>query len=107
MGRARRLEVLWAEPEDLLGTGVVVAEGGRDTRVLDDPMDLIRCQNYLAEPTVTNSTHKQDKRHCKRSVRRDGEKIVMREKEGVGSFFSSQISRLLLVDKYSILIIRT
>ena len=68
-------------------------------------MDLIRCQNYLAEPTVTNSTHEQDKRHCKRSVGRDGEKIVMREKEGVGSFFSSQISRLLLVDKYRILTI--
>ena len=49
--------MLWAEPEDLLGTGVAVAEGGRDTRVLDDPMDLIRCQNYLAEHTVTNSTH--------------------------------------------------
>ena len=57
MGRARRLEVLWAEPEDLLETGVAVAEGGRDTRVLGDPMDLIRCQNYLAEPTVANSTH--------------------------------------------------
>ena len=98
--------MLWAEPEDLLGTGVAVAEGGRDTRVLDDPMDLIRCQNYLAEPTVTNSTHKQDKRHCERSVRQDGETIVMREKkEGVGSFFSSQISRLLLVDKYRILTI--
>jgi hypothetical protein len=96
--------VLWAEPEDLLETGVAVAEGGRDTRVLGDPMDLIRCQNYLAEPTVANSTQ-QDKRHCKRSVRRDGEKIVMREKEGVGSFFSSQISRLLLVDKYRILTI--
>ena len=51
--------MLWAEPEDLLETGVAVAEGGRDTRVLGDPMDLIRCQNYLAEPTVTNST--QDK----------------------------------------------
>jgi hypothetical protein len=97
--------VLWAEPEDLLETGVAVAEGGRDTRVLGDPMDLIRCQNYLAEPTVTNSTHKQDKRHCKRSVRQDGETIVMREKKGVGSFFSSQISRLLLVDKYRILTI--
>ena len=37
-------------------TAVAVAEGGRDTRVLGDPMDLIRCQNYLAEPTVANST---------------------------------------------------
>ena len=92
--------MLWAEPEDLLETEVAVAEGGRDTRVLGDPMDLIliRCQNYLAEPTVANSTQ-QDKRHCKRSVRQGGEKIVMREKKGVGSFFSSQISRLLLVDK--------
>ena len=41
----------------MLETEVAVAEGGRDTRVLGDPMDLIRCQNYLAEPTVTNSTH--------------------------------------------------
>jgi hypothetical protein len=60
LGRARRLELLWAEPEDLLETEVAVAEGGRDTRVLGDPMDLIRCQNYLAEPTVakqyTNKT---------------------------------------------------
>ncbi len=56
MGRARRLELLWAEPEDLLETEVAVAEGGRGTRVLGDPMDLIRCQNYLAEPTVANST---------------------------------------------------
>ena len=56
LGRARRLELLWAEPEDLLETEVAVAEGGRDPRVLGDPMDLIRCQNYLAEPTVANST---------------------------------------------------
>jgi hypothetical protein len=53
LDRARRLEVFWTEPEDLLETEVAVAEGGRDTRVLGDPMDLIRCQNYLAEPTVT------------------------------------------------------
>ena len=78
--------MLWAEPEDLLGTGVAVAEGGRDTRVLGDPMDLIRCQNYLALPTVTNSTHKQDKRHCKRSVRQDGETIVIREKKELDPF---------------------
>ena len=96
--------MLWAEPEDLLETGVAVAEKGRDTRVLGDPMYLIGCQNYLAEPTVANSTQ-QDKRHCKRSVRQDGETIVMREKKEVGSFFSSQISRLLLVDKYRILTI--
>jgi hypothetical protein len=44
--------VLWAEPEDLLETEVAVAEGDRDMRVLGDPMDLIRCQNYLAERTV-------------------------------------------------------
>ena len=49
--------MLWAKPEDLLETEVTVAEGGRDTRVLGDPMDLIRCRNYLAEPTVTNGTH--------------------------------------------------
>ncbi len=48
--------MLWTEPEDLLETGVAVAEGDRDTRVLGDPMDLIRYQNYLALPTVTNST---------------------------------------------------
>ncbi len=46
--------MLWAEPEDLLETEVAVAEGGRDTHVLvlGNPMDLIRCQNYLVEPTV-------------------------------------------------------
>ncbi len=76
MGRARRLEVLWAEPEDLLETEVAVAEGGRDTRVLGDPMDLIRCQNYLAEPTVTTQYTQQDKWHCKRSVRQDGETML-------------------------------
>ena len=77
--------MLWAEPEDLLGTGVAAAEGGRDTRVLGDPMDLIRCQNYLALPTVTNSTQ-QDKRHCKKSVRQDGETIVIREKKELDPF---------------------
>ena len=41
----------------MLETETAVAEGGRDTRVLGDPMDLIRCQNYLALPTVANSTH--------------------------------------------------
>ena len=41
----------------MLETEVAVAEGGRDTRVLGDSMVLIRCQNYLAEPTVANSTH--------------------------------------------------
>ena len=46
----------------------------------------ILCQNYLAEPTVTNSTHKQDKRHCKRSVRQDGETIVIREKKELDPF---------------------
>ena len=53
---SERLELLWAEPRDLFGTAAAAAEGGRDTRVLGDPMDLIRCQNYLAEPTVANST---------------------------------------------------
>ena len=75
--------MLWAEPEDLLETEVAVAEGGRDTRVLGDPM--VRCQNYLAEPTVANSTQ-QDKRHCKRSVRQDGETIVIREKKELDPF---------------------
>ncbi len=50
---------------------------GRDTRVLGDPMDLIRCQNYLALPTVTNS---------KRSVRQDGETKVIREKKELDPF---------------------
>jgi hypothetical protein len=86
LGRARRLEVLWAEPEDLLETEVAVAEGGRDTRVLGDPMDLIRCQNYLAEPTVAKQYTQQDKWHCKRSVRQDGETIVMREKKELNPF---------------------
>ena len=62
-------------------------------------MDLIRCQNYLAEPTVANSTL------TRQAALQDGETIVIREKVEVGSFFSSQISRLLLVDKYSILTI--
>ncbi len=53
-----------------------------------------------------NSTQ-QEKWHCKRNVRQDGEKNVKREEEGVGSFFSSHFSRLLLVHKYSILITRT
>ena len=86
--------MLWAEPEDLLETGVAVAEGGRDTRVLGDPMDLIRCQNYLAEPTVANSTQ-QDKRHCKRSVRQDGETIVIREKKEMILFLLSNLSIII------------
>ncbi len=52
--------VLRAEPEDLLGTVADAAEGGRDTRVLGDPMDLIRCQSYLAkhgEHTVQQGTN--------------------------------------------------
>ncbi len=63
-----------------------------------------KCQNYLAEPTVAKQYTQQDKWHCKRSVRQDGETIVLREKEEVESFFSSQNSRLLLVGKYCILI---
>ena len=38
-------------------TAVAVAEGGRDTCVLGDPMDLIRCQSYLAKHGGTQ--HKQ------------------------------------------------
>ncbi len=56
------------------------------------------------------ATHNKARGTAKRkkgSVRQDGEKNVMREKEGVGSFFSSQIFRLLLVSKYYIFIIRT
>ncbi len=63
------------------------------------------CQNYLAEPTVAKQYTQQVKWHCKRSVRQDGETTVLREKEGVESFFSSQNSRLLLVGKYCILTI--
>ena len=40
----------------MLETEVAVAEVAV-AEVLGDPMDLIRCQNYLAEPTVANSTH--------------------------------------------------
>ena len=52
--------VLRTEPEDLLETAAVAAEGVRDTRVLGDPMDLIRCQSYLAkhgEHTVQQDTN--------------------------------------------------
>ena len=45
----------------MLGTAAVAAEGGRDTRVLGDPMDLIRCQNKLpgkARWHVARSTNK-------------------------------------------------
>ena len=62
-----RLWLLWTEPErlgcfgqspkDLFGTAAAAAEGGRDTRVLGDPMDLIRCQSYLAKHGGTQ--HKQ------------------------------------------------
>ena len=45
------------DPKDLRGTAAVAAEGGRDTRVLGDPMDLIRCQSYLAKHGGTQ--HKQ------------------------------------------------
>ncbi len=52
--------VLWAESKDLSETAAVAAEGGRDTRVLGDLMDLIRCQSYLAkhgEHTVQQDTN--------------------------------------------------
>ncbi len=51
--------VLWAGPERLvkLLQSAVATEGGRDTRVLGDPMDLIRCQSYLAKHGGTQ--HKQ------------------------------------------------
>ncbi len=59
--RTRRFGVvLRAEPKDLLETAADAAEGGRDTRVLGDPMDLIRCQSYLAkhgEHTVQQDTN--------------------------------------------------
>ena len=93
--------MLWAEPEDLLETEVAVAEGGRDTRVLGDPMDLIRCQNYLAEPTVAKQYTQQDKWYCETRWRNNCDE----REEGVESFFSSQNSRLLLVGKYCILTI--
>ena len=57
MDRVRKTWLLWAEPRDLSGTAAAAAEGGRDTRVLGDPMDLIRCQNYLAKHGGTQ--HKQ------------------------------------------------
>ncbi len=58
------------------------------------------CQNYLAEPTVANSTHNKTVALQGREAldKMGGETIVMREKKGVESFFSSQIPRLLLVD---------
>ncbi len=46
----------------------------------------VLCQNYLAEPTVAKQYTQQDKWHCKRSVRQDGETIVMREKKGLNPF---------------------
>ncbi len=49
--------MLWAEPKEMLETAADSAEGGRDTR---DPMDLIRCQSYLAkhgEHTVQQDTN--------------------------------------------------
>ena len=55
-----RLELLWAEPRDLFGTAAAAAEGGRDTRVLGDPMDLIRCQKLPGKAqwhTVRTSTN--------------------------------------------------
>ncbi len=53
-------------PIDLLETADA-AQGGRDTRVLGDPMDLIRCQSYLAK-------------HSEHTVR-DGETIMKRERK--------------------------
>ncbi len=50
------LKELWCfgrDPKDLLGTAAAAAEGGRDTGVLDDPMDLIRCNSYLAKHSGT------------------------------------------------------
>ena len=103
-GQDPKTWLLWAGPEDLVALGrtrrlvvtaVAVAEGGRDTRILGDPMDLIRCQNYLAEPTVANSTHKQDKWHCKRSVRQDGETIVIREEKEMILFLLSNLSIII------------
>jgi hypothetical protein len=57
---SERLELLWAEPRDLCGTAAAAAEGGRDTRVLGDPMDLIRCQKLPGKAqwhTVQTSTN--------------------------------------------------
>jgi hypothetical protein len=64
---------------------------------------------------VTKQYTQQDKWHCKRSVRQDGETIGFgwgtsfksrdEREEGVESFFSSQNSRLLLVGKHCILTI--
>jgi hypothetical protein len=47
--RNLKIVVLWAELKDLLKTASDAAEGVKDTRFLGDPMDLIRCQSYLAK----------------------------------------------------------
>ncbi len=47
-------------PKDLFGTAAAAAEGGRDTRVLGDPMDLIRRQKLPGKAqrhTVQTSTN--------------------------------------------------
>ncbi len=47
-------------PKDLFGTAAAAAEGGRDTRVLGDPMDLIRCRKLPGKAqwhTVQTSTN--------------------------------------------------
>jgi hypothetical protein len=69
----------------MFGTAAAAAEGGRDTRVLGDPMDLIRWQNYLAQYSGTQYAQ-QDRWHCKRSVRQDGENNVIGEIEEANSF---------------------
>ncbi len=55
---------IWCGASDrtlrLVGTAAVAAEGGRDTRVLGDPMNPIRRQSYLAkhnEHTVQQDTN--------------------------------------------------
>ena len=45
-----RFEVLLAERKRLVAAA---AEGGRNTGVLGDPTDLIRCQDYLAKHNGT------------------------------------------------------
>ena len=79
------------DPKDLRGTAAAAAEGGRDTRVLGDPMDLIRCQSYLAEHGGTQ-TNKAQTRHTRQKVRQDGEKLMIREKKESQLFFLPQRS---------------
>ena len=69
----------------MFGTAAAAAEGGRDTRVLGDPMDLIRCQKLPGKAqwhTVQTSTNLAQYAE----VRQDGENNMIREMEEANSF---------------------